>query len=656
MADFNNKLRVDFIANTDKFNRKLGLSEGKLKSFGSTMTKTGRMLSTRLTLPLVALGGLAVKQAAKFERLKVTLDTLTGSAEAGAEAFERLVKFSAKTPLQLEELTKVNNLLMGFGLSTDEAFESLKMLGDISAITGGNLLGISVAFGQAAAEGRVMTRDIRQFINNGVPMLKLLSLELGVAEGNIMNMASEGKLSFGILQKAFKNATSEGGQFNNGLDILSQTLFGLFSTLKDNVNIALAALGDEIAKVLNLKEGIPALSKHIQESVEGFKNLSSETKKFIVNVGGIATILAPVLLVLGALSSSLININKLFAGISKVLKGKGGLVGLILLLVGAIYKLTEAAKSMPTAGMGRFGEMLYGPKAQKDIKDTTGLLNKLQNTINSITSSLTGQGPLLPGQSRTAPALPGINQPLPKGKPTGGEDPAMGGGFLGINPFIMGTGFMTLSGIIDKELPKMSNHINGFTMYMDNLTKKITDFKVSASDDFSQVAEVIDGKINVLTPFLQGFANSLTNAFSGATTSFESFAMSMLVIIGDLLIQMGMAAMAASKLAELFAIPGIGFAAGMAAFILGAMIKGIASSIQQKGFKKMASGGIVSGPTTALIGEYPGARSNPEVVAPLSKLKSMLGGGGAMQGEFVLRGQDLVVALQRAERNRNRFK
>ena len=53
--------------------------------------------------------------------------------------------------------------------------------------------------------------------------------------------------------------------------------------------------------------------------------------------------------------------------------------------------------------------------------------------------------------------------------------------------------------------------------------------------------------------------------------------------------------------------------------------------------------------------EYPGARSNPEVVAPLSKLKTMIG-GGAMQGEFVLRGQDLVVALQRAERNRNRFK
>lgn len=74
---------------------------------------------------------------------------------------------------------------------------------------------------------------------------------------------------------------------------------------------------------------------------------------------------------------------------------------------------------------------------------------------------------------------------------------------------------------------------------------------------------------------------------------------------------------------------------------------------------KFAAGGIVSGPTMGLMGEYPGAKSNPEVIAPLSKLQNMLdtgnGGGGAMTGEFVLRGQDLVVALQRAEKQRNRI-
>lgn len=75
---------------------------------------------------------------------------------------------------------------------------------------------------------------------------------------------------------------------------------------------------------------------------------------------------------------------------------------------------------------------------------------------------------------------------------------------------------------------------------------------------------------------------------------------------------------------------------------------------------KFAAGGIVSGPTMGLMGEYPGAKSNPEVIAPLNKLQGMLdqgngGGGGPMTGEFVLRGQDLVVALQRAEKQRNRI-
>jgi hypothetical protein len=73
-----------------------------------------------------------------------------------------------------------------------------------------------------------------------------------------------------------------------------------------------------------------------------------------------------------------------------------------------------------------------------------------------------------------------------------------------------------------------------------------------------------------------------------------------------------------------------------------------------------ANGGIVSGPVNALVGEYPGAKSNPEVIAPLNKLKNIIGeqGNGNMNvsGEFVVRGQDLVVALQRADKTRSRIK
>lgn len=121
-------------------------------------------------------------------------------------------------------------------------------------------------------------------------------------------------------------------------------------------------------------------------------------------------------------------------------------------------------------------------------------------------------------------------------------------------------------------------------------------------------------------------------------------------------------------------------AAAMAAFVLSTLVKAIfpgAGGSDSKGllqgmgsFKdlftsfsgvKFAKGGIVSTPTMGLMGEYPGARSNPEVIAPLDKLQGMLaqtGGSGQVQvgGEFRIKGQDLVVALQRAERNRNRIK
>jgi len=74
----------------------------------------------------------------------------------------------------------------------------------------------------------------------------------------------------------------------------------------------------------------------------------------------------------------------------------------------------------------------------------------------------------------------------------------------------------------------------------------------------------------------------------------------------------------------------------------------------------MADGGIVTGPTHALIGEG----NESEAVLPLSKLKGMLNttfsagamsGGGGMggNGSFVLRGNDLVLALQRSNSSLN---
>ena len=63
---------------------------------------------------------------------------------------------------------------------------------------------------------------------------------------------------------------------------------------------------------------------------------------------------------------------------------------------------------------------------------------------------------------------------------------------------------------------------------------------------------------------------------------------------------------------------------------------------------KFADGGIVSGPTVGLIGEYAGASNNPEVVAPLDKLRGMLNPAGQpviIGGTLKASGRDIVCVL-----------
>ena len=101
----------------------------------------------------------------------------------------------------------------------------------------------------------------------------------------------------------------------------------------------------------------------------------------------------------------------------------------------------------------------------------------------------------------------------------------------------------------------------------------------------------------------------------------------------------------------------------LAAFVLPALVAGAVAVVagafkKSKGPQAFANGGIVSGPTLGLMGEYSGAKSNPEVVAPLSKLEGMIGQKQTnvnVGGNFRIQGQDLVLALQKADKQRNRI-
>jgi hypothetical protein len=104
--------------------------------------------------------------------------------------------------------------------------------------------------------------------------------------------------------------------------------------------------------------------------------------------------------------------------------------------------------------------------------------------------------------------------------------------------------------------------------------------------------------------------------------------------------------LAASKTMEAHAeIPFVGIA------IAGGLIAAMTAILFA--LPKFADGGIAYGPTLGVFGEYAGAASNPEVVAPLSKLRELIGSepdsiGGKV--EFRLKGRRLVGVLERERR------
>lgn len=89
--------------------------------------------------------------------------------------------------------------------------------------------------------------------------------------------------------------------------------------------------------------------------------------------------------------------------------------------------------------------------------------------------------------------------------------------------------------------------------------------------------------------------------------------------------------------------------------VVGSLFTGAVSKLS--GLAKLAKGGLAFGPTTAIVGDNPAAKTDPEVIAPLSKLKDYLNpGGGAMIAEARISGNDLLILVNNAERANNRIR
>jgi len=186
-----------------------------------------------------------LKMAANFEMLRMKMDILTGSIKEGGQAYAAVVQLAKESPLSLEDVAKAQTRMMGYGQSAKDAAHAIRMLGDITSVTGGDLQAAIVAYGQAAQEGKLLTRDVRQFINADVPMVSILQDMLG-KDKNIFDMASQGKITFELLQKAMIQATSAGGTFADGMKKQATTLSGKWAKVSDEFRVLAATFGESV--------------------------------------------------------------------------------------------------------------------------------------------------------------------------------------------------------------------------------------------------------------------------------------------------------------------------------------------------------------------------------------------------------------------------
>ena len=271
-----------FTASAMRVKAQMATMSGSVAKDGKDVTNAGggigssfMAVGSKATLITAAVAGVGiaayntikpmVNAGSEAENLRTSLDVLTGSAENGSKMFKQLTDFAAKTPFESTELVEASKMMLGYGISTEKIMPNLRMLGDISMGNKEKLAGLTYAFSQVQATGRLTGQDLLQMVNAGFNPLQEISKKTGESMVDLKKRMEEGGISAQEVADAMATATDKGGRFYQGMEKGSKTLSGRMSTLKDNAKMALRALMG-IDEGGNIKEG--GLYDSISKAVE----------------------------------------------------------------------------------------------------------------------------------------------------------------------------------------------------------------------------------------------------------------------------------------------------------------------------------------------------------------------------------------------------
>lgn len=210
----------------------------------------------------------------EFQQLEVAMETMLGSATKAQALMSQMVQTAATTPFGLQEVAGGAKQLLAYGLEAEKVNDTLIRLGDIAAGLSIPLGDLVYLYGTTMAQGRLYTQDLNQFTGRGIPMIKELAAQFGVAESKVKGLVEEGKVGFPEVQKVIENLTNEGGTFGGLMEKQSHTITGQISNIEDAFDMMFNEIGKESEGFINdALEATSWLVEHYNVTAEALMTL-----------------------------------------------------------------------------------------------------------------------------------------------------------------------------------------------------------------------------------------------------------------------------------------------------------------------------------------------------------------------------------------------
>ena len=361
-------------------------------------------ITKKIALITVGAGGIGsvfLKSAADLQQTAKSMEVLTGNVEVANTLFAQLADFAAKTPFEFPQIAKAGKTLLGFGISSDQVFTQVQMLGDIAAATGADFNSLAVVFGQVNATGKLMGQDALQLINNNIPITSILAKKLGTNVQDVKKRMEEGTISAQLFNDALREQTQAGGFAFKGTEVLAQSLNGRLSTLKDTVlefgrNLLGVKVDPKLGLVIEpgglfdrISNALPVIIAKLQELgpkfAEGFKWIIDNGKTVMGIVAAIATAFVGFKI--------LAIITPLIATFMTALAGGAGVAGAALAVVGGPITLIGAAVVALAAGIA-FLQVKFNILG-KAVKFLEPVLNIIKGVFSDLWTSIKELGAVL---------------------------------------------------------------------------------------------------------------------------------------------------------------------------------------------------------------------------------------------------------------------